>query len=161
MVSKFRLIQLCPKLHQEEKLLKIKAIIFLDALINLLQRVKLRQHLASRPLSDICENVEIFIRRRFTNSKSIKPIFTQYTKKKAVCHVLVLSILLSDKLEVCMEDMILNLKLEKQAILDFARYLNLRTALNGYMLGLKLPSTKEEEDSKKVRRFATEKQKKR
>lgn len=91
--------------------------------------------------------------------KSVNGALTRFTRRKAICHFLIIAILLTSKCEVSTDEMILELKLRKEELLDFARFLNLRTALNSSFMGLRLPKNKKDDDSRKIRRVKIEKKK--
>lgn len=162
LMDKFRALQANGKMTDAEKSLSVKAIIFADALRTLIlesSRKGRRPILQRISMSQICESVEMNIRRTFMDPKSVNGALTLFTRRKAICHFLIIAILLSSKLEVSTDEMIAELKLRKEELLDFARFLNLRTALNSSFLGLRLPKNKKDDDSRKIRRVKKEKKK--
>lgn len=163
LLDKFRGVQNSSTLSTKEKLLTVKTIIFVDALRNLVLQsnhfTASRKPLYRLSMSEICESVEMFIRRNFTDPKSVTGSITKFTRRKAICHYLVLAILLTPKLEMATEEIITELKIRKEELLDFARFLNLRTALNNSFLGLRLSTSKKDDDSRKIRRVKIGKKK--
>lgn len=153
LMDKFRSLQTSELLDKATILLNTKVIIFLDALMNLMKGFRMRKPFAKITLSNICENVEIYIRRHFRDPRSSSFSMSQYTKRKAVCHILVLAILVSHNHEISTDVMVSELKIKKEELFDFARYLNLKTSMKGNFLGLKLSKGKEHDSSLKIRRL--------
>ena len=163
-MDKFRAVQSSTTLSDQEKSLTVKTIIYADALRNLILQShgfsSNRKQLHTLPLSEICEGVEMHIRRGFKDPKSPGGgTLTKYTRRKAICHYLIVAILLTAKLEVATDTIISELKMRKEEVLDFARFLNLRTALNSTFLGLRMPKSKKDDDSMKIRRVKMGKKK--
>lgn len=151
-MDKFRAIQASTTLTAAEKALTVKTIIYADALRNLILQSQTRKQLHRISMSEICESVEMYIRRAFADPKTGgSAMMSKYTRRKAICHYLIVAILLTAKLEVATEVIITELKLRKEELLDFARFLNLRTALNNTFIGLRMPKNKKDDDSKKIR----------
>lgn len=162
-MDKFRAVQSSTTLTDAEKGLTVKTIIFADALRNLILQGHGRKPLQNISMSEICEGVEIHIRRNFADSKigggAGGGTMSKYTRRKAICHYLIVAILLTAKLEVATDIIIAELKLRKEELLDFARFLNLRTALNNTFLGLRMPKDKKHDDSLKIHRVKMGKKK--
>lgn len=160
-MDKFRAVQNSTTLTKPEKLLTVKTIIFADALRNLIVKSnnKWKQlRLKAIPLSEICESVEIYIRRNFADPKS--PVnMTKFTRRKAICHYLVVAMLLTAKLEVATDVLIGELQLRKEELLDYARFMNFKTALNNTFIGLRMPKNKKDDDDRKVQRVRIGKKK--
>lgn len=159
LMDKFRAIQSSTTLSADEKALTVKTIIFADALRNLILQAQGRKPLQKIGMSEICESVEMHIRRSFADPKSATGQMTKYTRRKAICHYLIVAILLTAKLEVATDVIITELKMRKEELLDFAKFLNLRTALNNTFLGLRLPKSKMDDDLKKINRVRVAKKK--
>lgn len=159
LLDKFRGIQSSTGLTDAEKSLTIKTIIFADALRNLILSAYGRKPLQRIGMSEICESVEIHIRRNFSDPKSPSGAMTKYTRRKAICHYLIVVILLTAKLEVATDVIIAELKMRKEELLDFAKFMNLRTALNNTFLGLRMPKNKKDDDEKKINRVRIGKKK--
>lgn len=160
-MEKFRAIQSSTKLTEAEKAITVKTIIFADALRNMILQSQGRQkvNLNKISMSEISAAAEIHIRRNFADPTSPGGMLTRYSRRKAICHYLILAILLTAKLEVATDTIIAELKMRKEELLDFARFLNLRCALNNTFLGLRLSKNKEDDDSKKIRRVKIGKKK--
>ncbi|GAB0095158.1 hypothetical protein DMENIID0001_105130 [Sergentomyia squamirostris] len=140
LLDKLRKIQASSNPNSEENLLKVKALIYLDALINLTWKVNLKVNLSQMSFSEICDNVEMDIRKKFCDPKTTKQIKTKFTERKAISHILILAILLTDKLEISIEEMVLELKkVSKKEIMEYGAYLGLKVSGKNF-LGLKMPS---------------------
>uniref|UniRef100_A0A7G3AYH9 Putative transcription dna-dependent n=1 Tax=Lutzomyia longipalpis TaxID=7200 RepID=A0A7G3AYH9_LUTLO len=140
-LQRIRKIQQSNNPESPENLLKTKALIYLDALMTLVKKVKKGQNFSSVSLSGICDNVETEIRKRFTDPTATRPIKSAFTTRKAICHILVLGILLTDTMEISVEEMTVELKTtNRKELLEFAIYLGLKISPNKEFLGLKLPS---------------------
>ncbi|XP_059610953.1 uncharacterized protein LOC132257913 [Phlebotomus argentipes] len=143
-LHRIRKVQQSSKLDSEESLLKIKALIYLDALMNLVKKIRRGQNFTHVSFSDICDNVEMDIRKRFIEPKTSKVVKTAYTTRKAVCHILILGILLSEKLEISVTEMVEQLKTtNRKELFEFAIYLGLKVSSKEF-LGLRLPSEMDE-----------------
>lgn len=161
LMDKFCAIQRSTTLSQSDQLLSVSAIILVDALQSLIQQSHgyQRKPLQRISMSELCEAVEMHIRRSFVDPNSVTGLMTKFTRRKAICHYLVLSIMLAPKMELSTEAVVADLKIRKEELLDFARFLNLRTALNNSFLGLRMPTNKKDDDSRKILRVKTKKKK--
>uniref|UniRef100_A0A1B0DLJ6 Uncharacterized protein n=1 Tax=Phlebotomus papatasi TaxID=29031 RepID=A0A1B0DLJ6_PHLPP len=144
-LQRIRNLQKLNDTNSEQKLLKTKALIYLDALMTLVKKVRKGQNFTHFSISDICDNVEMSIRKRFIDPSTTKAIKTAFTTRKAICHILVLAILLSDNLEISVDEMNVELKTtNRKEILEYAIYMGLKMSIKKEFLGLKMPSEMDE-----------------
>lgn len=121
-----------------QTLLKIKMIIYMDALLALIKSRSISLNKVT--LSHITEKVETDIRKRFSDENSFNNRRTDITNEKAICYFLVLAFLINDKFELDLEMLTRELSLSKVKILKYANLVYAICKKSGKFLQLVLPS---------------------
>ncbi|CAD6993052.1 uncharacterized protein LOC101448645 [Ceratitis capitata] len=118
--------------------LNLKLIIYMDCLLNLL-KTRVRS-IKSVELSGITEKAENDVRTRFSDPHSKPFSRTSHTSEKALCHFIVLALIISENFTVDLNILAQELCVSKVKLIKFAHIVNAMRSAKTDLLTLRLPS---------------------
>lgn len=120
---------------------RIKVCIYVDALINFLRGLRnSRQNMKEANFSDIAERVESDIRRVFRQPDTQRIIKSNYIQHKAICYVVILSLIASENFELDTVHLVEAVHIPKTQLYTLLAMVPVRRKPKVDTLVLKLPS---------------------
>ncbi|XP_031637778.1 uncharacterized protein LOC116350183 isoform X3 [Contarinia nasturtii] len=126
-----------------ENLRKIEICIYIDALISFLKQIN-QVHLNSvvrlKPLSKITSKLDSHIKKKFAQPNIVKLTKTNYVIHKTTLYIIVLSLLISERLEIDIQHIIEEIGVSKTSLLKILSSTAVRPKAKSNIICIRLPS---------------------
>ncbi|XP_055308619.1 uncharacterized protein LOC129572634 isoform X2 [Sitodiplosis mosellana] len=126
-----------------DNLKRVKACIYIDALLNYFKQVNQvhqNSNIKLKPISQVTSKLDSHIKKKFSQPNINKPTKTNYVVHKTCCYIIVLSLLVSDRYEMDIQNIVEETGISKTNLFKMMNSIAVRPKAKSSIISIRMPS---------------------